>query len=330
MTAHMCGKWHPNNSEERTGKKCVGPYDIGHRSRAAHLGKDKMIKSILKFVLITVGIAFVGLLLSIVGVTSSSDGALQATGIIGMLVFLLSPALAGIWLWVKKRRVQSNVNKVTEDENRKDFLRHRFLERQRLIDSVDRHRGTLTRNIERAVKKNDYGALIADKRPEALEEFFASIDLDMNSIDFQDAAELVFEQLDIRDIESRDAGFDATNLPFDGHAFEKWVAEALIGFGWTANVTVGSGDQGIDVIAEKGGKKLGIQCKLYSSAIGNKAVQEAHAGKAYYSADTVAVLSNASYTSSAKDLAKVTGVELLSHHDIPELYEKLFGNKGET
>ena len=177
---------------------------------------------------------------------------------------------------------------------------------------------------------NDYGALIADKRQEALAEFFASIDLDMNTIAFGDASELVFEQLDIRDIENRAAGFDAENLPFNGHAFEKWVAEALIGFGWITNVTAGSGDQGIDVIAEKGGKKLGIQCKLYSSAIGNKAVQEAHAGKAYYSADTVAVLSNASYTSSAKDLAKVTGVELLSHHDIPELYEKLFGNKDRT
>jgi len=284
-----------------------------------------MIKSILKFSLITLGIAFVGLVLGIAGSTTSSESELPATGIIGMLVFMFSPALAGLWLWFKKRRRQSQNDKVAENQNRKDFLRHRFLERQRLIDSVDRHRGTLTRNIERAVKKNDYGALVADKRHEALDEFFASIDLDMNTIDFQDAAELVFEQLDIRDVEDREAGFDATNLPFDGHAFEKWVAEALIGFGWTASVTSGSGDQGIDVIAEKDGKKLGIQCKLYSSAIGNKAVQEAHAGKAYYNADAVGVLSNASYTSSAKDLANVTGVELLSHHDIPELYEKVFG-----
>ena len=277
-----------------------------------------MIKSILKFVLITLGIAFVGLVIGVSALTSS-ESKVSAIGILGMLVFIFSPVLSGLWLWLQKSE------KVAKDQDRKDLLRHRFLERQRLIDLVDRHRGTLTRNIERAVKKNDYGALIADERHEALEEFFASIELDMNTINFQDAAELVFEQLDIRDVEDREAGFDATNLPFDGHAFEKWVAEALIGFGWTAKVTSGSGDQGIDVIAEKNGQKLGIQCKLYSSAIGNKAVQESHAGKAYYSADAVAVLSNAAYTSSAKDLAKVTGVQLLSHHDIPELFEKVFG-----
>ena len=277
-----------------------------------------MIKSILKFVLITLGIAFVGLVIGVSALTSS-ESKVSAIGTLGMLVFIFSPVLSGLWLWLQKSE------KVAKDQDRKDLLRHRFLERQRLIDLVDRHRGTLTRNIERAVKKNDYGALIADERHEALEEFFASIELDMNTINFQDAAELVFEQLDIRDVEDREAGFDATNLPFDGHAFEKWVAEALIGFGWTAKVTSGSGDQGIDVIAEKNGQKLGIQCKLYSSAIGNKAVQESHAGKAYYSADAVAVLSNAAYTSSAKDLAKVTGVQLLSHHDIPELFEKVFG-----
>lgn len=108
----------------------------------------------------------------------------------------------------------------------------------------------------------------------------------MAAINFATASQIAFEHLvehlDLREQQDRQAGFDATTLPFDGHASEKWVAEALIGFGWSAKVTAGSGDQGIDVIAEMNGKKLGIQCKLYSSAIGNKAVQEAHAGRAYY------------------------------------------------
>ena len=291
-----------------------------------------MIKSISKFVLITLGLASVGLVLPIAGLGTSSEVTLTT---IGILLFIFSPLLAGLWLWLesKKRRRLSEDKKqrrlsedklATFEQDRKDISRRRFLERQRLIDCIDRHRGTLTRNIERAIKKNDYGALVEDKSAASLIEFFDSIDLDRNLVDIPEATDLVSEQLDIRDEEDRQVGFDATNLPFDGHAFEKWVAEALIGFDWTANVTSGSGDQGIDVIAEKDGKKLGIQCKLYSSAIGNKAVQEAHAGKAYYNTDAVAVLSNAPYTSSAQDLAKMTGVKLLSHHDIPELYEKVF------
>lgn len=283
-----------------------------------------MLKSIFIFLQITSGFAFLGIILSIIGMLVSSSSQLPVTAIIGVLIFMFSPGLAGAWLWFKKRHSSIQDTKVLDQEQRKDRLRHRFLERKRLIDSVDRHRSTLLRNIDRAVKKNDYGALVSDTRHEALEEFFASIDLDMDTIAEEEATELVFEQLDIRETEDRAFGFDATSLPFDGHAFEKWVAEALIGFGWEASVTSGSGDQGIDVIAQKNGKKLGIQCKLYSSAIGNKAVQEAHSGKAYYNADAVAVLSNASYTSSAIDLASVTGVELLSHNDIPDIYDIIF------
>ena len=294
-----------------------------------------MLKAIGKFAVLTLGLAFVGSVLLTVGVITSSGGQIGFLSTIGILIFMLSPFLAGFWLWLgfkKQRRFtdyreqqrQLEEKKATDEEDQKAFLRRRFLERQRLLESVDHHRTTLTRNIERAIKKNDYGVLVEDKSSDALHEFFASIDLDINMIDADEAIELVLEQLDIRAEEDRQGGFDSTNLPFDGHAFEKWVAEALIGFGWEAEVTSGSGDQGIDVIAKKEGKKLGIQCKLYSSAIGNKAVQEAHAGKSYYNADAVAVLSNASYTSSAKDLARVTGVELLSHHDIPDLFEKVF------
>lgn len=205
----------------------------------------------------------------------------------------------------------------------KDLQRRSFLERQRLIDAVDRHRSAIVRNLERAVRKNDYGAVVEDKRLDALGEFFASIDLDFEAVNETEAVEVVLEQLNIRKEEEQEAGFNSNDLPFDGHAFEKWVADALAGFGWTAEVTGGSGDQGIDVIAEIDGLKIGLQCKLYSSAIGNKAVQEAHSGKVYYGLDMAGVISNANFTASAKDLAAVTGILLLSHHDIPSLADKV-------
>ncbi|MBA3054692.1 MAG: restriction endonuclease [Sphingomonadales bacterium] len=156
-------------------------------------------------------------------------------------------------------------------------------------------------------------------------EFFASVDLDVEAIGVEEAIDVVSEQLSSYDDQDREVGFNPSNLPFDGHAFESWVANALNAFGWDASVTVASGDQGIDVIAKRGGQKLGIQCKLYSRAIGNKAVQEAHAGKSYHGVNKVAVLSNSEFTRSARDLASVTGVVLCSHHDIPHLYDKVFG-----
>ena len=69
----------------------------------------------------------------------------------------------------------------------------------------------------------------------------------------------------------------------EGHDFEYYCAELLKNNGfYNVSVTQGSGDQGIDVLAEKGGVKYGIQCKCYSSDIGNKAVQEAFSGCRYY------------------------------------------------
>ena len=80
-------------------------------------------------------------------------------------------------------------------------------------------------------------------------------------------------------------------------------------------VTKASGDQGLDVIAYKDGLKYGIQCKLYSKPVGNKAVQEAHAGASFYKCDKAIVMTNNTFTKSAQELATNIGVELWPNMD---------------
>lgn len=111
--------------------------------------------------------------------------------------------------------------------------------------------------------------------------------------------------------------------PLDGHAFEAWVAQQMRRHGWHTRVTQGSGDQGLDVIAKFRGKTLGIQCKRYKGSVGNKAVQEAFAGCAHYKLDYAAVLTTGYYTKSARELAKSTGVLLLTVSDIPTMRKSL-------
>ena len=62
-----------------------------------------------------------------------------------------------------------------------------------------------------------------------------------------------------------------------------------------------------------------VQCKLYSQPVGNKAVQEAFAAKNFQGCDVAVVVSNASYTQSARQIASTTGV-LLLHHDELEMF----------
>ena len=75
-------------------------------------------------------------------------------------------------------------------------------------------------------------------------------------------------------------------------------------------ITKGSGDQGVDILAKRRGKTYAIQCKFYQKPVGNKAVQEAYAGMQYYDCDRSMVMTNSTFTKGAKELAERTGVAL--------------------
>lgn len=106
----------------------------------------------------------------------------------------------------------------------------------------------------------------------------------------------------------------------EGHDFEYFCADLLKKNGFSdAKVTQGSGDQGIDVLATKDGIKYGVQCKCYSSDIGNKAVQEVFSGKAFYNCHVGVVLTNRYFTASAKELAEKNGVLLWDRDKLNEL-----------
>ena len=103
----------------------------------------------------------------------------------------------------------------------------------------------------------------------------------------------------------------------DGHEFEFFCSELLAHNGYEdVSVTKGSGDQGVDIIAYKSGKKYGIQCKCYSSNVGNKAVMETYAGISFYGCDVGAVLTNRYYTPAAKDMAARTKIILWDREDL--------------
>lgn len=99
-----------------------------------------------------------------------------------------------------------------------------------------------------------------------------------------------------------------------GIDYENYCQKILEADGWSVSTTPVTGDQGADLIANKNGSRLAIQCKMYSQPVGNKAVQEVFAAKKFQNADFAAVVTNAAYTASAKQLATANGV-LLLHHD---------------
>ena len=91
----------------------------------------------------------------------------------------------------------------------------------------------------------------------------------------------------------------------EGHEFEYFCAELLQEHGFCdVRVTKGSGDYGVDILAEKDGVSYAVQCKAYASPVGVKAVQEAYAGRDYYDCMVGAVLTNQYFTKPAVEAAK--------------------------
>ena len=108
----------------------------------------------------------------------------------------------------------------------------------------------------------------------------------------------------------------------EGHEFEYYCADILKSNGFSnVEVTQGSGDHGIDILAEKDGITYAIQCKCYSSNIGNAAVQQAHSGKSIYKRDIAVVLTNQYFTSQAKEEASELGVKLWDRDKLQELID---------
>ena len=100
-------------------------------------------------------------------------------------------------------------------------------------------------------------------------------------------------------------------LRLTGFEFEEYMAQVLKDNGFRhVEVTVECGDQGVDILAVRGGKTYAIQCKNYADLVGNKAVQEAYAGAEYYGCDTPVVVCPTDFTIPARELAESTGVEL--------------------
>ena len=90
----------------------------------------------------------------------------------------------------------------------------------------------------------------------------------------------------------------------EGHDFEYFCASLLEKRGYKdVEVTSGSRDYGIDILARKDGISFAIQCKCYSAPVGVKAVQEAYAGRDYYDCMVGVVLTNQYFTAPAVEAA---------------------------
>ncbi len=91
----------------------------------------------------------------------------------------------------------------------------------------------------------------------------------------------------------------------EGHDFEYYCADLLEKQGFLeVEVTRGSGDFGVDILAEKEGVTYAVQCKRYNGPVGVDAVLRTYAGRDYYGCMVGAVMTNQYFTAPAVEAAK--------------------------
>ncbi|MDD6797504.1 MAG: restriction endonuclease [Clostridia bacterium] len=109
----------------------------------------------------------------------------------------------------------------------------------------------------------------------------------------------------------------------DGHDFEFYCAGLLEKSGFlSVEVTRGSKDYGVDILAEKDGVTYAIQCKCYTSPVGIKAVQEAYAGRDYYDRMVGVVMTNQYFTAPAVEVANKLKIMMWDRDYIEAMLEE--------
>ena len=220
----------------------------------------------------------------------------------------------------KARNIRTRVRHYPVLKNRVDEIERKV----NIPRSVEKHKSQIELNLNRSIKKDDYGTILEDRRSSEIRRFLESMGLlGVEPSEISRNIDLVRDTLNKLRAEEEQQGFDPSRAPEDGLEFESWVAKSLDTMGWETINTKGSGDQGVDVIASKGGIKAGIQCKRYKNNVPISAIQQSYSAKSHFNLTHAIVVATSGYTKSAKEVAETNGVLLLNHYDLPKLREKI-------
>ncbi len=202
---------------------------------------------------------------------------------------------------------------------------------------IERHAGNLARKRRESALEDRPGVSDAEAWRRVQDRFIERQLLDGVSDDAR-AAALADSQLIGRWIRTMERAADIAErqrarrsffgrgfrTAMTGSEYEAFCARILERSGWRVGNLRDTGDQGVDLVARKRNCIVAIQCKRYGGSVGNGAVQEIVAGRAMVEgADHAAVVSNATYTRSARELAEVNHVLLLHHDDLGRLDDLL-------
>ena len=208
----------------------------------------------------------------------------------------------------------------------------------KLKEFIDDNFVNLKVKMHQLVYYDDYGQVVIDDWQKEVKYFITNVAFRFTKLDeaeyecldsyfdyYMLKLEIKYQKKREKDQENSEETF-AENIN-TGEEYEVYIGNLLKQSGFKVKLTPKTGDQGVDLIAIKNDTTIAIQCKLYSKPVGNKAVQEVIAGKGYYMCDYGCVVTNNTYTDSARKLASNQGILLLNEATICDSLETLVTKK---
>lgn len=108
-----------------------------------------------------------------------------------------------------------------------------------------------------------------------------------------------------------------------GTKFERALARLYTKMGYSVSQTKGSGDEGIDLILSKEGKKTAVQCKGHKKSIGVSAVRDLYGAMMHFGADSAILACPAGFTKGVRKFVINKPIQLLSTTDFVEMAESV-------
>ena len=112
-----------------------------------------------------------------------------------------------------------------------------------------------------------------------------------------------------------------------GLQFEQYLEWLFCQLGYRVSRTSYQGDYGADLVATKDGVKTAVQAKRSKRRIGIKAVQQAFVSTGRYACQQSMVVTNASFTPQAIELARADNVELWDRNRLRKAMDSVGGKR---
>lgn len=105
--------------------------------------------------------------------------------------------------------------------------------------------------------------------------------------------------------------------------FERALARLYTNRGYSVFQTKGSGDEGIDLILSKEGKRTIVQCKGHEKPIGIGTIRDLYGTMMHSGADNAILACPAGFTKAVRNFAEGKSIQLISAVDLVKMAESI-------